>query len=231
MMQQMYAWTNQRHMLWKHKMHYSSVKKFFNKNLLYYVQNKHMPDFQIVLLERKPFIMMPTDQHNAFISKNVFDFAILHGEQTNKQPFLIAEELFPFKIDLILILLVMCFGLLCDPNGFNSQMDCLWMVFPAKVFGTGWSSQTKVSPQKTLCTTVQFSLYSRIQCFTCGSMWQNSFWQCPQVDCSKCKTPYFTNYCSSNSIAKQEKKKISLEKSLRLSIKIVASSKDDFQFF
>ena len=45
-----------------------------------FMDEKGIGDLRIVLVDGKPRLVMPTDQHNSFTSKHVFEFAVLHGK-------------------------------------------------------------------------------------------------------------------------------------------------------
>ena len=45
-----------------------------------FMDEKGIGDLRIVLVDGKPRLVMPTDQHNSFTSKHVFKFAVLHGK-------------------------------------------------------------------------------------------------------------------------------------------------------
>lgn len=50
------------------------------ESLHHFMDENGIGDFRIVLLDRKPHLVTPTDQHNSFTSKHVFEFAVLHGK-------------------------------------------------------------------------------------------------------------------------------------------------------
>jgi hypothetical protein len=65
------------------------LKKVFGKNttfdteesLYQFMNDNGIGDCRIVLLDGKPRLVMPTDQHNAFTSETVGDFMVLHGKK------------------------------------------------------------------------------------------------------------------------------------------------------